>query len=305
MQRKILVVGGTGLIGGTAALHLAALGHHVSIAGRRAPRPGPLQTLTFEQGSYLDDSFGQERLGAFDTLVFAAGNDLSQLQSGGDQALHFNVANSIGVPAFFKRARQAGIERAIYVGSYYPQLVSADRVAASAYLRSRLAADEGVRALSTVGFESCCLNAPYVVGLIDGGEYQWMEILMRYLLDAGNTAWSIPGGANFISATALAQAVAGAIEHGEAGRAYLIGDENWSFAHLCHLMLGGIERPSVQAVRDEPHPAFYDESLYAGRGATIAFEPDPGRVARLRYPLGTTSDALRAMVPAYRDRVLR
>jgi dihydroflavonol-4-reductase len=34
---KILVVGGTGMIGGHAALHLQALGHDVSVAGRNPP----------------------------------------------------------------------------------------------------------------------------------------------------------------------------------------------------------------------------------------------------------------------------
>ena len=34
---KILIVGGTGLIGGHAALHLQSLGHEITIAARNPP----------------------------------------------------------------------------------------------------------------------------------------------------------------------------------------------------------------------------------------------------------------------------
>ena len=43
---KILVVGGTGLLGGHAALHLQSLGHQVSIAARKpAPAGTPMDIV--------------------------------------------------------------------------------------------------------------------------------------------------------------------------------------------------------------------------------------------------------------------
>ena len=36
-------------------------------------------------------------------------------------------------------------------------------------------------------------------------------------------------------------------------------------------------------LRDEPHPAMPDESLYAGRSRVVAIEPDADMVARLGY----------------------
>ena len=52
---KILVVGGTGLIGGHAALLLRSQGHTVAIAGRKAPSPGSaLADLEFVQGDYIN-----------------------------------------------------------------------------------------------------------------------------------------------------------------------------------------------------------------------------------------------------------
>ena len=54
----------------------------------------------------------------------------------------------MGVPAFFARARQAGISAAVYVGSYYSYVLPREQIDASGYLRSRRASDEGVRALA-------------------------------------------------------------------------------------------------------------------------------------------------------------
>ncbi len=51
---KILVVGGTGMIGGHAALRLQRKGHRVAIAGRRPALAGtPLTDLEFLQLDYI------------------------------------------------------------------------------------------------------------------------------------------------------------------------------------------------------------------------------------------------------------
>ena len=147
MVRKILVVGGAGLIGAATALHLAELGHEVTIAGRTTPRSRMLQKLPFLRGSFLTEDFSVATLGLFDSLVFAAGNDVRQLPAGAGEA-RFDSANSKGVPAFFARAREAGISTAVYVGSYYSYVLPPERIDASGYLRSRRASDEGVRALA-------------------------------------------------------------------------------------------------------------------------------------------------------------
>ena len=51
----VLVVGGTGALGGHASLHLAAQGHDVTITGRGtgAPAGTPLTGLDFMQGDYV------------------------------------------------------------------------------------------------------------------------------------------------------------------------------------------------------------------------------------------------------------
>jgi nucleoside-diphosphate-sugar epimerase len=303
MVWKILIVGGAGLIGAATALHLAELGHEVTIAGRTPPRSRVLEQLPFLRGSFLGDDFPDALLGRFDSLVFAAGNDVRQLPVGADEAEYFHRANSLGVPAFFARARRAGISTAVYVGSYYSYVLPAERIDASGYLRSRRASDEGVRALANRDFRVCSLNAPFIIGYVEGVPALPLETSVRYLLglmDGPGPRWMIPGGGNFMSTLSFAEAVSGALERGENGKGYLVGDENWTFAHYYELLLDAMGVPGRVQVRDEEHPSMPDFSLYAGRGATVSYEPDTVTVARLGYRRHDAERVVREMAPYYR-----
>jgi hypothetical protein len=89
-----------------------------------------------------------------------------------------------------------------------------------------------------------------------------------------------------MSALSFAEGVAGAIERASPGAYYLMGDENWSYEHYYNQLLAALGSDKRVAVRDKPHPSLPDEFLYAGRGATIAYEPDPAMVALLGYRRG-------------------
>ena len=303
MTRTVLVVGGAGLIGAATALHLARLGHDVTIAGRTPPRSRALAKLPFLRGSFLTDDFSDATLGRFDSLVFAAGNDVRQLPAAADEAEFFHRANSVGVPAFLERAKRAGIATAVYVGSYYSYVLPSAKIDASGYLRSRRASDEGVRALAGSDFRVCSLNAPFTIGYVEGVSGLPIETSVRYLLglmDGPGPRWMIPGGGNFMSTLSFAEAVSGALERGENGKGYLLGDENWTFAHYYELLLDAMGRRERVQVRDEEHPSMPDFSLYAGRGATVAYDPDPGMVVRLGYRRHDAERVVREMAPYYR-----
>ena len=79
---KILVVGGAGMIGGHAALHLKSKGHDVSIAGRTPSAAGtPLGGLPFVKVDYINDAAFPA---GFDALVFCAGQDVRHFPKGED-----------------------------------------------------------------------------------------------------------------------------------------------------------------------------------------------------------------------------
>ena len=107
---KILVVGGTGMIGGHAALHLQALGHDVSIAGRNPPQQTTaLAQLAFLQGDYVAGSFSKADLSPFDAIVFAAGNDIRHgAQRRGSRRPFHCAPMARRLPQFARLAKSAG-----------------------------------------------------------------------------------------------------------------------------------------------------------------------------------------------------
>ena len=300
---NILVVGGTGLIGGHAALHLAGEGHRVTIAGRTPPASDTaLGALPFIRGDYLaDGDFPQDQLAGFDALLFAAGNDIRHLPKGTDEAAHWQRSNIEGVPAFFARARDAGMAKAVHIGSFYPH-VAPEAVARSSYVRSRKLETEGVLALAAPGFEVTSLDAPFVLGTVPGLRIGMFEYYTRYAEGKLEMPPSAPpGGTNFISTRSLSEAVSGAFSRGRSGTAYLVGDENLSFAQYFQLFFDAVGNPATVETIDAEHPFLPDSSLYAGRGTTISYEPDPAETALLGYRRGDVGGTVAEIVAQYRS----
>lgn len=298
---NILVVGGTGLIGGHAALHLAELGNQVSITARKPPPEAtPMAGLPFIRGDYLADDFTPENLAGFDALVFAAGNDIRHLPQDADETAHWHRANVEGVPAFFRKARDAGIGQAILIGSFYPQ-AAPQTVEKSSYVRGRKLADDGARALNNKDFRVCSLNAPFVAGVVPGLPVPGFAAHVNYALGRipQIPPFAPPGGVNFMSTRSLSEAVAGALARGEPGKAYLLGDENLSFAEYFGEFFQAAGRAEALEVIDREHPLLPDAILYAGRGSTIYYEPNPEEVDLLKYRRGDVRGTLRAIAEFY------
>ncbi|MGC6328240.1 NAD-dependent epimerase/dehydratase family protein [Rhizorhabdus sp. FW153] len=298
---KIIVVGGAGMIGGRAALHLKAKGHDVTIAGRNPPAAGtPLGDLPFLRVDYVNMDFDRDALGQFDALVFAAGNDVRHQPPGvGDQ--HWHDANSVGVPRFFEAAKKAGIKRAVNVGSFYPQ-AAPHLVETNAYVKSRKVSDEGVAALADDGFVAMSINAPFVVGAVPGLVIPMFAAYTQYAEGrfAPMPEFAPPGGTNFISTQSLAEAIEGGLERGEPGGSYLVGDENLSFQDYFGAFFEGVGREKPP-VRDEEHPMLPDGAIFFGRGNSLFYDTDPKVVELLGYRRNDIVPAIGEIVAQYRS----
>lgn len=274
---KTLIVGGTGLTGAHAALQLRESGHNVTLMSRFVPALECLHDFDHIVGSYIAEEVSSDALSAFDQMVFAAGADIRQLPRGEDEAAFYQRVNVEAIPQFFERAREAGIERAVYIGTYYPQVVP-EKIETSPYVRSRHLADEGLRALNGDAFNVCSLNAPFIIGHVPGLMQPHLEALVHY---AAGRIEGLPivapaGGVNHISSRSMSEAIAGALVRGEGGRAYLVGDENLSWKAYLELFFDTVGNPVDLPVSEEEHPMFPDAILYAGRNATIEYEPEVG-----------------------------
>jgi dihydroflavonol-4-reductase len=297
---KILIVGGTGMIGAHAALYLRDQGHDVTIASRSAPSAGTeLPTFPFLKGDYTAGEFQESDLQGFDALIFAAGNDIRHLPEGVSAEDHYHHANTIQIPRFFELARAAGIGAAVYIGSFYPQ-AAPQVVDGDPYLRSRKAADEAVRAMDGPGFRVCSLNAPVMVGAIPGLVVPFFDAYFQYALGqfAPMPIFTPTGASNFMSVRSLAEAMEGALLRGEPGHAYLVGDENLTYQAFFQLFFDAVGSDLHPEALDQEHALLPDSVQPAGRGGVIAYEPDAAEVALLGYRRG---DVRRAIEELYKD----
>lgn len=281
---KVLVVGGTGALGGHAAIHLAARGHDVSIGGRNPANPAtPMAAMPFVQGDYVAGDYTPERLAGFDWVVFAAGNDPRHVPQGQDFAEFLYRANHVAVPAFFKACREAGVSRAVQLGSYYHQ-AEPRLLEHNGYIRSRKAACEGARAEAAPGFDVISVNAPFMVGSVSGlpsaifdPYVQWAKGLIPI------EAYAPTGGTNFMSFRSLSQAIEGALLRGEPGKAYLVGDQNLSFRDYFQLFFDAVGSPVQVEERDAELLLLPDVAIPQGRGNWVRVHPPADEVALLGY----------------------
>ena len=89
------------------------------------------------------------------------------MPQGEDFGAWLHKANHVALPAVFAAAREAGVKRAVQLGSFYPQ-AAPDLIAGNVYIQSRLAACEKARAEGRPGFDVVSVNAPFMVGTVPG-----------------------------------------------------------------------------------------------------------------------------------------
>lgn len=290
------------MVGGDAALRLADMGHEVTLASRK-PLSGEsrLASMPFERVDYVNEEPDAGMLSRFDAVIFAAGNDPRHVPKGETVDNWWRKANTLAVPRFARAARDAGVRHFILIGSFYPQ-AAPHLLGANPYIDSRLGADEGVRALASEAFHVVVLNAPFIVGHVEGvvqpGAQAYTNWACGKMPQVPLTM--IPGGVNVISTATLTDAIVGALERGENGKAYLVGDENLTFKQYLEMYFRAAGNPVDLVLDETPHPMLGTGSVLGGIGSTLWYDPDPTEVEQLGYRRNDVERAIGELVDAYR-----
>ena len=301
---NILIVGGAGMIGGYSALYMRSHGHNVTLAGRHPVENVPiLEDLPFLKGDYIAGDYTLEILAEFDTILFAAGADPRHVPHG-YPADEFYLLSCKAVIAFAQLARDAGVKRFVYIGSFYLH-VAPDLVATTPYVRSRKLAADGVTSLAGPDFHVCSLDAPFVVGSVPGMNVPMFVAYTQY----AEGKFEIPpfaptGGTNFISVQSLTEAISAALDHNHSqaisGRAMLVGDENLTFSQYFGLFFHAVGNDIVVPALEREHPLLPDSALWTGR-KVVAYEPDAQDAALLGYRRHDVQNAVENIVAEYRS----
>ncbi|MFD4422949.1 NAD-dependent epimerase/dehydratase family protein [Agromyces sp. NPDC058484] len=302
MTRRVLVAGGTGFIGSHVAERLAQRGDRVTVLSRGAARAEDLPAIGGMPrlvGDYTAGDLTPRDLEHFDAVVFAAGNDIRHVAADAEDDAFWRRVQRDGVPAFAEVAKRAGVGRFVQIGSYYHQL-HPEWAETMPYVAARRDADEGARALTGDGFAAITLNPPSIVGTTPGrGLRRFARMIAWVRGELPEPELFAPtGGTNYMSVRSLSQAVAGALDAGEPGRAYLVGDVNLTYRDYFQLLAEAAGSARVIEERDEPHPFQPDRFIVQGRGNVIAYEPDAAEVALLGYDRADVRPALERIVKA-------
>ena len=297
---KTLIVGGSGLVGGEIALYLNSLGHDVTIMARKLPQAPDIAALPFLQSDYVNDRFTEGQLQGFDSLVFAAAADIRNMPVDGSVTPEdfYTRVNDEAVPRFFQAARDAGIKRVAYIGTFYPQ-VAPSQIGVCPYVTSRHNTDEAVRALSTDSFNVCSINAPFILGQIRGLDVPHISALVAYAKGqlADLPIFAPTGGTNHVTTRAVAQATLAVLEKGESGKAYLVGDENLSWKEYLELWFEAVGNPKNLEEKEEDHPMIPNVIMFAGVGATVSYEPEDTEL--LNYERGQLTQVIVDIVASH------
>ncbi|WP_117191795.1 NAD-dependent epimerase/dehydratase family protein [Rhizobium terrae] len=173
---KVLVSGGTGLVGRYIVEGLLSAGYRVTVGGRTEPAPGlftkPVRFVPLALDPDLDQT------GAFDGISFfvhAAFDHVPGKYRGGegDDPGRFHRLNLDGTTSLFETARRVGVRRSVFLSSraVYDSLpagtvLTEDLVLDpdSLYGRIKLSGEQALSALSAPGFATASLRLTGVYG---------------------------------------------------------------------------------------------------------------------------------------------
>lgn len=251
---KVMVFGGTGMLGYEATLELLNRGHIVETIARRSINMSP----QFDENVKLSlvDLFQQsdeqlrKLLVGVDSLVYAVGLDERMPHDAPAQkTLHHYLVEEVS--RILRVGRQVGVKRAVILGSYFvtfqrqhPEWRLAEH---HTYINARVGQSEQAIA---VGHEEnglspmdvMMLEIPYVFGSTPHRVPLWKTQLFDMILNADQVvAYYKTGGTAAITAKQVGQAIAGALEQGKHGQCYPIGDMNLTWQELIHIVLDTFE----------------------------------------------------------------
>ncbi|HEY3868881.1 MAG TPA: NAD(P)-dependent oxidoreductase [Actinocrinis sp.] len=226
---RVLVIGGTGLLGQHIIAELTKRGHEARALARRAA-PGSA-TIVCDVQQASEDAWS-ELLDGFDGVAFAAGVDDQHVPRAPAEQ-YFLEGNVEPLRRLLPAARRAGCRSVVVCGSYFstldrshPQWRLAER---HPYIRSRVSqsqlATQQTDDLPTVAV----LEIPFVFGSAEGRRPLWAPVVpwlrsrLPLLAPAGGTAVA--------AAVTIGQAAAGALERAAGGR-FPVADTNLAWRDL-------------------------------------------------------------------------
>lgn len=239
---KILMIGGTGLLGSQAARELISRGHSVhSIALPPLPDGAllpPEMTLTLKNSNDMTDDELRALMTGMDGFIFASGVD-ERVEGPSPIYDFFKKYNITPLERMLRLAKESGIKHVVIAGSYfsyfakkYPDM---ELTRWHPYIRSRIDQENMAFSFAGENFAVSILELPYIFGTQKGRKPVWV-FLIEMLLKMKGAILYPKGGTTMVTVRQVGQAFAGALERGRGATAYPIGWFNLTWREMISIM---------------------------------------------------------------------
>ena len=235
---KILIIGGTGLIGSEGAKELICRGHEVlCIALPPLPEGAsipPQMKISYGNFMTMTDEELTSHLKGCEGLVFAAGVD-ERVEGPAPIYELFKKYNIDPLKRLMTLAQENGIKHTVICGSYFAYFERSNPKLELAnwhpYIRSRRDQAQMALSFSKKGMNVAVLELPYIFGAQPGRKPVWM-FLVEIINKMKNFTLYPRGGTTMVTVKQVGQAIAGAIERNHGGKSYPIGYYNMNWKEM-------------------------------------------------------------------------
>lgn len=243
---KIIVVGGTGFLGYYTILAGLKKGHSfdaLSIPDVDLGDCFPKEVNVFTGNVFeMTEEELQKVFRGYDGIVYAVGPDDRVLPPApAYEFFHTRLVDNCAKTV--AAATKAGVKRCVILGSYFAYF---DRIwpdkhlsARHPYIKCRIEQAEKAITAGGDGMAVMILELPYIFGSMPGRVPLWKEVFLDQYTK-GRFIFFPRGGTNMIAVQHVGEAAVGALERGEHGKRYPIGDENRSYNEMLDMMMSAV-----------------------------------------------------------------
>ena len=243
---KIMIVGGTGFLGYHALLEAHKRGHSVNALANNDVELGDWypKEVNVQYGDVFELSGEnlQERFACYDAMVYAVGpDDRITPAAPAYEFFHSRLVDAVEKVAI--AARKAGVKKFVVLNSYFAYF---DRIWPEKelsrhhpYIRCRVEQAQRVISAGEDKMAVMILELPYIFGSMPNRIPLWKDVLLDRFAK-GKIIFFPKGGTNMIAVEHIGEAIIGALENGEHGARYTVGDENHSLNEMLEMMMSAI-----------------------------------------------------------------
>lgn len=291
---KILMIGGTGLLGSAAARIFVDRGNEIkTLALPPLPEGAPIpeeMEIVFQDANKLSDDEMKEMMKGYDIFVFATGVD-ERVEFPApvyDAYYKYNIAP---LERYLPLAKEAGMKGAVVCGSYFAWLAKdrpdMDLCSKHPYIKSRIDQEKVCEKYSDESFDVSVLELPYIFGTQPGRRPVWV-ILIEQLQRFEKMPFTMypAGGTAMLTVRQVGEAMVGAaekamqyVEEGKAGfHAYGISCVNMTWQQFLKIVYRAMSGVPDRKIVDVPKWTFkmfglYMRKDYASRNVQGGIDP--------------------------------